>query len=419
MPAGNEVFDAELVRRYVADTVAVCGFAWDDFAALALVPAYGSGFGMTPYALRTSAHANGVSELHGAVSRRMWAALWPERPAEDAPIEHVTNGVHARTWLAAELEQLLREHGVRPDAPPGEQKWGRVVDVPDEDLWRVHGERKRALIELVRRRHGDEIADALDPDALTIGFARRFATYKRAGLLFRDPDRLAALLGSVDRPLQVVFAGKAHPADDGGKTLMQQLVGFTRDPRSGGRVVFLEDYDMELARTLLQGVDVWLNTPRRPQEACGTSGMKAALNGVLNVSILDGWWAEGYAPEVGWAIGGTHVDPHEAEQDAPRRRRSVPAARGGDRADVLPARRRRASARLAEADERVDRAPRLGVQRAADGRRVRRGHVPARAPQHARVTGLRAAGGRRRDRHHDPEDQDRPHAELDRARHPF
>jgi starch phosphorylase len=312
VPAGNEVFDPELVHRYLADAVAASGLSWDEFARLALVPAYGSGFGMTPFALRTSAYANGVSELHGAVSRRMWAALWPERPAEEAPIGHVTNGVHARTWLAPELERVLRAHGVRPEAPPAEQGWERVADVPDRELWEAHREPKRSLVRLGRAANGA----ALDSEALTIGFARRFATYKRAGLLFSDPDRLARLLHDGKRPLQILLAGKAHPADDGGKALIQQLVRFSRDPRSAGRVVFLEDYEMTLARALVQGVDVWLNTPRRPQEASGTSGMKAALNGGLNLSILDGWWCEGYAEGTGWAIGGTHVDPHEAEQDA-------------------------------------------------------------------------------------------------------
>lgn len=289
VPAGNEVFDPELVRYYLADAVAASGLSWEQFAGLALVPAYGSGFGMTPFALRTSAYANGVSELHGAVSRRMWAALWPERPAERAPIGHVTNGVHVRTWRAPELEERDGE------------------EVPDEALWEAHRAGKRRLLEPL---------PGFDPEALTIGFARRFATYKRAGLLFSDPDRLARLLGNDERPLQIVLAGKAHPADDGGKKLIQHLVGFSSDPRAHGRVVFLEDYEMTLARTLVQGVDVWLNTPRRPQEASGTSGMKAALNGVLNLSILDGWWAEGFAPGVGWAIGSEYVDSHEAEQDA-------------------------------------------------------------------------------------------------------
>ena len=312
VPAGNEVFDPVLVHRYLADFLAPIGVDWDEFADLALVPAYGSAFGMTPFALRTSAYANGVSELHGAVSRRMWAALWPEKPAEEAPIGHITNGVHARTWVRPELQDLLRARGVRPDLPPGHDEWWRAGEATDEELWAVHLDAKRRLAESVQRRTGDE----LDPEALTIGFARRFATYKRAGLLFSDAERLARMLGSRERPLQVVVAGKAHPADDGGKRLIKQLVWFSRDPRASRHVVFLEDYEIGLARDLVQGVDVWLNTPRRPQEASGTSGMKAALNGVLNVSILDGWWAEAFTPEAGWAIGGTYVDPHEAEQDA-------------------------------------------------------------------------------------------------------
>jgi glycogen phosphorylase len=312
VPAGNEVFDPELVRHYVESVVTSLGVTWEGFAALALVPAYGSAFGMTPFALRTSAYANGVSELHGAVSRRMWAALWPERPAEEAPIGHVTNGVHARTWMAPPLQELLRLRGMRPEGPPGRDEWWRAEEITDEELWQVHLEGKRALSEVVERRTGQ----SLDPDALTIGFARRFATYKRAGLVFSDPERLARMLGHADRPLQVVVAGKSHPADEGGKRLIKQLVWFSRDPRASSRVVFVEDYEIGLARALVQGVDVWLNTPRRPQEASGTSGMKAALNGVLNVSILDGWWAEGCAPDVGWPIGGTYVDPHEAEQDA-------------------------------------------------------------------------------------------------------
>ena len=195
-----------------------------------------------------------------------------------------------------------------------------ALQVDDAELWRVHQDRKRALVETALRRFREQAGThgepALDPETLTIGFARRFATYKRAGLLFSDQERLTRLLGDPARPLQVLVAGKAHPADEGGKKLIQQLVAFSRDSNAAGRVVFLEDYEIGLARSLLQGVDIWLNTPRRPQEASGTSGMKAALNGVLNVSILDGWWAEGYAPEAGWAIGGSYVDPHEAEQDA-------------------------------------------------------------------------------------------------------
>ena len=250
VPAGNEVFDEELVARYLGDDVLELG-AWDD-----------EGFGMTPFALRMSAHANGVSELHGEVAREMWKGI-------GTPIGHVTNGVHPGTWTAPEIEEA-------------------------DDVWEAHQLLKRRLTE----RAG------LDPGLLTIGLARRFATYKRAGLVFSDLERLLAL------PVQIVVAGKAHPADDGGKDLMQQIVELSRGT---DRVVFLEDYDLGVARLLVQGCDVWLNTPRRPQEASGTSGMKAAMNGVLNLSVLDGWWAEGYSPEVGWAIAGAD-DAADAEE---------------------------------------------------------------------------------------------------------
>jgi starch phosphorylase len=309
VPAGNEVFEPELVRSHVEPVVLACGLSWPEFLALGRADDDGP-FGLTPLALRTSARANGVSELHGDVARRMWAGLWPGRPVENVPIGHVTNGVHARTWLAPGLERLLRARGVRPEAPPAEQVWEGALELDGGELWRVHLERKAALAELVRGR-GLE----LDADALAIGFARRFATYKRAGLLFSDPERLAALLDDPERPLLVVVAGKAHPADEGGKDLIQQILDFARDARAAGRVVFLEGYDIALARMLVQGVDVWLNTPRRPLEASGTSGMKAGLNGVLNLSVLDGWWCEGYAPELGWALGAGTEGLPEPEQD--------------------------------------------------------------------------------------------------------
>jgi starch phosphorylase len=230
----------------------------------------------------------------------MWTSL-----GDGAAIGHVTNGVHPRTWLAPDLDGLLRDHGVRADAPLGEH-WERAAAVPDGELWRVHVARKRALAAR---------AGGLDPEALTIGFARRFATYKRAGMLFSQPERLARLLGDRERPLQLVLSGKAHPADDAGKSLIEHVASYAREAGPAGGVVFLEDYDMALARTLVQGVDVWLNTPRKPQEASGTSGMKAALNGVLNVSVLDGWWAEGFGGDAGWAIAGDDVGD-DAAQDA-------------------------------------------------------------------------------------------------------
>ena len=289
VPAGNEIFGADMVRRYAGALAASAGI---DEPRLLELGAFGDDgdFGLTPFALRLSAFANGVSELHGEVARDMWAALWPGEPP---PIGHVTNGVHLGTWLDPGIADVLRSAGVRPEAHPDEASWSAVRDVDPAALWRAHEGCKRRLAE----RAG------LDPERLTIGFARRFATYKRAGLVYTDLERLLAL------PVQIVVAGKAHPQDTPGKDVMQRIVELSRDPRVAGRVVFLENYDIALAQTIVPGCDVWLNTPRRPLEASGTSGMKAAANGVLNLSVLDGWWAEGYSPEVGWAIpGGTDED---------------------------------------------------------------------------------------------------------------
>jgi glycogen phosphorylase len=303
VPAGNEVFDAELVRRNIGPIVERCGFDWEEFSELGKLHADDETFGLTPFALRTSAHANGVSELHAMVSREMWHDLWPDRPVDEVPITSITNGVHIRTWLAGELESLL---GISPNVE-------RALEVSDEHLWAAHLGAKARMFEFISRTRG---APALDANALTIGFARRFATYKRAGLLFSQPERLIGLLADRERPLQILLAGKAHPADEGGKDVIQQVVDFARSPGGAGSVVFLADYEMTLARRLVQGVDVWLNTPRRPMEASGTSGMKAALNGVLNCSILDGWWAEGYAPDRGFAIDAGMESGTDEEQDA-------------------------------------------------------------------------------------------------------
>jgi starch phosphorylase len=308
VPAGNEVFDPALVERNVADLVARCGFSWSEFAALGRVKDDDGGFGLTPFALKTSSHANGVSALHGEVSREMWRGLWPDRDAGRVPIGSVTNGVHARTWITDELAELL---GTEEDM--GTPDFARGYELDDDALWRVQRNARGALIDFMRSRG---LPGSFDPEALTIGFARRFATYKRADLVFSDPDRLARLLADTDRPLQIVMAGKAHPADEGGKALIQKVVAFARSERANGRVVFLPDYEMTLARYLVQGVDVWLNNPRRPLEASGTSGMKAALNGVVNVSILDGWWCEGYSPETGFAIDGDWNASNDAAQDA-------------------------------------------------------------------------------------------------------
>jgi starch phosphorylase len=303
VPAGNEVFDPQLVQRALGGLVERCGLSWEEFVGLGKIEPDDTGFGLTPFALRTSEHANGVSELHGAVSREMWHGLWPDRRVDEVPITSITNGVHQRTWLSPELEVLLGHT---------DPQFERARELPAEDLWAAHRGAKERLLDFVATTRGVRV---LDPDVLTIGFARRFATYKRASLLFSRPDRLAKLLADPDRPIQVLVAGKAHPADEGGKDVIQLVVDFAREPAAAGRVVFLEDYEMTLARRLVQGVDLWLNTPRRPFEASGTSGMKAALNGVPNCSILDGWWAEAYSPELGFAIETPESEATEVEQD--------------------------------------------------------------------------------------------------------
>jgi len=301
VPAGNERFDVDLARRYLEGLARGCRVPVGDLLELGRAPG-DEAFGLTPLALRTAAYANGVSRLHGAVSRRMWHALWPGRPIEDVPIGHVTNAVHAPTWVSEEMQALLQGVGVRLEGAPGEQRWERAADLDPAALWEAHGHGKARLLEAVAgRRRGRVGGSGFDPDALTVAFARRFAAYKRAGLLFSDAERALELLTG-ERPVQLVFTGKAYPADEEGKAILAQVVRIARSRGARGRIVFLEDYDMELGRLLVQGADVWLNTPRRPEEASGTSGMKAAMNGALNLSVLDGWWPEAYAPEIGWAI---------------------------------------------------------------------------------------------------------------------
>jgi starch phosphorylase len=295
VPAGNEVFAEELVRRYISRPAESLGITADEVLALGRFDGV-PGFGLTPLALRLSRHANAVSALHGEVARGIWSHLRDLNGAKPT-IDHVTNGVHLGTWLEPELAALLRAHGVRPEAPPDEAGWESVRELDPEALWRVHSELRARVIELA----------GLDPSRLTIGFARRFAAYKRANLVFTDVERLLAL------PVQIVIGGKAHPQDVAGKDVMQKVITLAREPRSAGRIVFLEDYDIGLAQRLIPGCDVWLNNPLRPLEASGTSGMKAAVNGVLNLSVLDGWWAEAYEPGLGWAIAGTS-DEADAEQ---------------------------------------------------------------------------------------------------------
>ncbi|MCS6964388.1 alpha-glucan family phosphorylase [Thermoflexus sp.] len=319
VPAGHDRFSFTLIERAFAGYWEQLRLSFQEFCELGRQDEpWGPTFNMTVLALRFSDHRNAVSELHGRVTRRMWAHLWPDRPAEQVPIRHITNGVHVGTWLARRMRALYQRYlgpdwMERVDDPA---LWERVLEIPDEELWTIRRHLKRKLVAFMRERarrrwqrnHVSPIQIVasgvlLDPYALTIGFARRFALYKRAYLLFRDPDRLRRLVNDPQRPVQIILAGKAHPADEPAKRMMQEIYRLIKDPAFGGRIAFLEDYDIEVARYLVQGVDVWLNTPRRPLEASGTSGQKAALNGVLNLSVLDGWWREGYNGANGWAIG--------------------------------------------------------------------------------------------------------------------
>ncbi|MDD2403909.1 MAG: glycosyltransferase family 1 protein [Lentisphaerae bacterium] len=335
VPAGNETFDTELVRPYLEILCADIGMTPDRIINWAV----GAGaqnsreFSMTILGLRMANYSNGVSRLHGEVARSMWSRLWPQRPQDEIPIGHITNGVHIRTWVAIHNSILYNHYlGSGWDANPPIEKLEAGIDmIPDEELWMSHELCRHSMVRHARRnlqnqfksrhlfdRTNLSVKNALDPDILTIGFARRFATYKRANLLFRDPARLEALVNNPDRPVQFIFAGKAHPADDPGKEMIRQVLQFAQRPGVRNRVVFLEDYDISVARYMVQGVDVWLNTPRRPQEASGTSGMKAAINGVLHCSILDGWWVEGYEFDnnSGWAIPSDEESLNPEEADA-------------------------------------------------------------------------------------------------------
>jgi starch phosphorylase len=286
-------------------------------------------FSMAIFALKASSYRNGVSRLHREVSQQMWSPLWPELPVWEVPITSVTNGVHLTSWLNGDLADLYDQY-LQPDWRDNfgdAAGWEQIQDIPDEELLEVHRRRKRRLITFVRAMQTEaalrrkvstgelkRAGEVLDPSALTIGFARRFATYKRATLLFRDFERLRKILCDKERPVQVIIAGKAHPKDQPGKSFIREIVQLSRDPDLWKRLVFVEDYDMKVAREMVQGVDIWLNTPRRGEEACGTSGMKAGINGVLNLSILDGWFDEAYEQSGGWAIGDR--EPYTEEQDS-------------------------------------------------------------------------------------------------------
>lgn len=332
VPAGHDYFAPDLMDRYLGDYARALGLSRRDFLALGRQDPNNEAepFCMTILALRMASHRNGVSRLHAQVSRRMWQGLWPRVPEDEVPIMHITNGVHFQSWLSREMKELYDRYlGPRWREDVTDQTvWQHADHIAAEELWRTHERRRERLVAFCRRRLSNQLVqrgasqaalrvadEILDPEALTIGFGRRFATYKRATLILRDPDRLLRILNHPDRPVQIVFAGKAHPRDDPGKELIQRVYDFAHQDAFRRRLVFIEDYDMAVARALVQGADVWLNTPLRPREASGTSGMKAMANGVLNLSILDGWWDEAYTRGVGWAIGRRETYDNSDYQD--------------------------------------------------------------------------------------------------------
>ncbi|MEK7406828.1 MAG: alpha-glucan family phosphorylase [Acidobacteriota bacterium] len=352
--AGHDFFSPEQMDRYFGDYSQRLGLSRHDFLALGRRDPADQieNFCMTVLALRLAAFSNGVSKLHGKVARRMWQGIWPGVPLDETPVGHVTNGVHFRSWISYEMNQLYDRY-LNPnwrEEPADPTVWQRARTIPAEELWRTHERRRERLVAFARRRLREQLQrrgapqsevesaeEVLDPEALTIGFARRFASYKRATLLLRDVERLKRLLNAEGRPVQVIYAGKAHPRDGAGKDLIRQIVELARQPELRRRLVFLEDYDMAVTRYLVQGCDLWLNTPRRPLEASGTSGMKAAANGTLNLSTLDGWWDEAWRdfnqPSIGWALGrGESYDNHDYQDQV-----EAEALYGLLERDVIPA----------------------------------------------------------------------------------
>lgn len=332
VPAGHDAFGFHLVEQYFNGYWDELGISRERFLSLGgHEEEWGMAFNMTVLALNLSGQSNGVSKLHGEVSRQMWQEVWPGKTVDEVPISSITNGVHVSTWVAGEIHNIFDKY-LGPNWLNDQDNpaiWQRLAEAPDSEMWEVHLALKRKLMsylrERVRRRWvsgGNDPTQVLtsgtllDPEALTIGFARRFATYKRASLIFRDLQRLQNILLDTHRPVQIIFAGKSHPADEPGKSLIQHIYNLAKHNQMGGRIAFIEDYDMHMARYLTQGVDVWLNNPRRPREASGTSGMKAAINGIPNLSILDGWWVEGYNGANGWAIGDEReFDNHDVQDE--------------------------------------------------------------------------------------------------------
>ncbi len=333
VPAGIDRFPRDLVERYLRPYYSALGIGANDFFALGSQNgAYGATeFNMAYLAMNFSSYINGVSKLHAEVSRKMWQGSWVGVPLDEVPINSITNGIHARSWISQEISDLYGRYlGLDwMEQPANHNCWSNVDDILDSELWRTHELRREKMISLIRQRLKEQyqrrgatprelklVSEVLHSEYLTIGFARRFASYKRGALLFRDIDRLKRIVNNSQFPVQIVFAGKAHPRDNIGKELIKSIIHSIRDPQLRDRIVFLENYDLSMARYLVQGVDIWLNTPRRPMEASGTSGMKVIFNGGLNLSVLDGWWVEGYRPDVGWAIGsGEEYDNHDYQDE--------------------------------------------------------------------------------------------------------
>jgi starch phosphorylase len=329
VPAGHDAFAFHLVEQHLAGCWGSMGADRDHFLSLGQYD-HGQGlqFNMTALAMRSAGAINAVSQLHRDVTRDMFAPLWPDLPAAERPVSGITNGVHVPTWISGTIARLFDRH-LSPawrEHYADDPFWRQVLEIPDEELWAARRSLRDYLFQFVRERARQRWAEdhasanrlvsggaMLDPTALTIGFARRFTAYKRPELVFRDLDRLARLLTNARCPVQLVFAGKAHPADEAGKHHLQNIFRHALDPHLGGRVAFVDDYDLHVAHLLVQGCDVWLNTPRKPLEASGTSGMKASMNGVLHLSIGDGWWAEGFSGDNGWTIAG---EPGAADADA-------------------------------------------------------------------------------------------------------
>ncbi len=332
VPAGHDYFDEDMISRYMGDFVNKLGISWQQFMDMGREnPGSNERFSMSVFALNTAQESNGVSLLHGKVSRNMFQPVWKGYFPEELHVGHVTNGVHLPTWASSTIKAGYRDYfedtffkdQSNPDV------WSKVHDIPDEEIWKMRMVLKERLVEYIRTEFKEgwlknqadprrlmTVIDGVDPKALIIGFGRRFATYKRAHLLFSDLDRLAKIVNNPDRPVQFIFTGKAHPADGGGQGLIKQIIEISRRPEFLGKIIFLENYDMRLAKRLISGVDVWLNTPTRPLEASGTSGMKAAMNGVLNLSVLDGWWYEGYREEAGWALTDERIYQDQEFQDS-------------------------------------------------------------------------------------------------------